>query len=146
VRLVTEAGAGNALTLLALVLATVISAIGYPVFLAGVAYAFVFDGFWPSSGTADIFFKAMSVVLFAAGTFSMVLPAALGAHRRNLRKLWLIVPLLPVYYLLVSAAAWRALYELAASPFHWNKTDHGLARSSHYGISSSGVQRSRALD
>lgn len=145
-RLLREAGAGDALTLLALVLVTIVSSLGYPFFLAGVAHAFLSDGFWQSSSAAEVVVKALSALLFGAGVFSMVLPALLGAQRRGLVRLWLMLPLLPFYYLLVSLAAWRALYELVVSPFHWNKTDHGLARSSHYGAGTSGALRPRALD
>jgi hypothetical protein len=30
----------------------------------------------------------------------------------------------------MSAAAWRALWQLVRAPYHWEKTPHGLARSS----------------
>jgi len=30
----------------------------------------------------------------------------------------------------LSAAAWRALYQLIRDPFGWEKTAHGLARTS----------------
>ena len=36
----------------------------------------------------------------------------------------------PVHWLLLSLAAWRALYQLAAAPYLWEKTEHGLAKSS----------------
>jgi hypothetical protein len=49
--------------------------------------------------------------------------------RRKLLGLWLVLPLLPLYYLLMSLAAWAALYDLAVRPFHWRKTEHGLART-----------------
>ncbi len=35
---------------------------------------------------------------------------------------------LPVYWLLMSCAAWYALWQFIAAPFHWNKTEHGLSR------------------
>jgi hypothetical protein len=38
--------------------------------------------------------------------------------------------LTPVHWLLLSLAAWRALYQLAFAPYAWEKTEHGLARSS----------------
>jgi len=38
--------------------------------------------------------------------------------------------LTPVHWLLLSLAAWRALYQLAAAPYAWEKTEHGLAKSS----------------
>jgi hypothetical protein len=35
----------------------------------------------------------------------------------------------PVYWLLVSKAAWRAVRELRHKPFFWNKTVHRPART-----------------
>lgn len=37
---------------------------------------------------------------------------------------------MPVYFLLISLAAWLALIELVRAPLRWNKTRHGLARTS----------------
>jgi hypothetical protein len=37
---------------------------------------------------------------------------------------------LPIYWLLLSLAAWRALYQLVRDPYRWEKTEHGLARTS----------------
>ena len=54
----------------------------------------------------------------------------------RLRRLWRLlayVPALPFYYGLVSVAAWRGLAELLLDPFRWNKTEHGLARTSRAG-------------
>lgn len=68
----------------------------------------------------------LSVALFGAG--SALWLTLLGMKRRRLMGLWLSLPLLPLYYLLMSAAAWAALYDLAVRPFHWRKTEHGLAR------------------
>lgn len=31
---------------------------------------------------------------------------------------------LPIYWLMISGAAWRAVYELRFKPFYWNKTPH----------------------
>jgi glycosyltransferase XagB len=146
VRLVREAGLGDALTLQALALATVVSSLGYPFFLVAVLYALLEGGFLQSGNLPDMVLKTLAMVLFGSGLFSMIIPAMLGAHRRKVRSLWLMVPLLPLYYLLVSVAAWRALYELVVAPFHWHKTDHGLARSSHYAAGTRGEERARAPD
>jgi hypothetical protein len=35
-----------------------------------------------------------------------------------------------VHWLLLSLAAWRAVYHLVAAPYTWDKTEHGLAKSS----------------
>jgi hypothetical protein len=40
---------------------------------------------------------------------------------------------MPLYFLLVSLAAWCGLVELIRAPNRWNKTEHGLARTSRSG-------------
>jgi glycosyltransferase XagB len=35
---------------------------------------------------------------------------------------------LPVYWLLISAAGWRAAWQFLREPFKWEKTEHGLAK------------------
>ncbi|WP_395666827.1 glycosyltransferase [Methylocella sp.] len=64
------------------------------------------------------------------GAVSILWSATLGMRRRGLGGLWPFLALLPFYYLLMSAANWAALYDLIARPFHWLKTEHGLARRS----------------
>ncbi len=34
---------------------------------------------------------------------------------------------LPAYWLLISLAAYRALWQLVTAPFHWEKTEHGVS-------------------
>jgi glycosyltransferase XagB len=41
--------------------------------------------------------------------------------------------MLPLYFLLVSLAAWLGLIELIRAPNRWNKTEHGLSRTSRSG-------------
>ncbi len=38
--------------------------------------------------------------------------------------------LTPAHWLRFSLAAWRALYQLVTTPYRWEKTEHGLAKSS----------------
>ncbi|TVR09463.1 MAG: glycosyltransferase [Salinarimonadaceae bacterium] len=71
---------------------------------------------------------AIGAVTFAAGFVSMTAPLALGLWRRRWFSLMLWLPAMPIYYLLVSRAAWGGLSELARAPNHWNKTEHGLSR------------------
>ena len=67
-------------------------------------------------------------VLLVGGAISAVWPAMLALRRMGRLDLapWLLT--LPLYLLLVSAAGWRALYELWRDPQGWNKTEHGLAQ------------------
>ena len=36
------------------------------------------------------------------------------------------LPLVPLYWLLISGAAWRAVWQLIRQPHGWEKTPHGL--------------------
>ena len=51
------------------------------------------------------------------------------ARRRLLNSAWVLL-LMPLYWLLLSMAAWRALHQLLRDPYRWEKTEHGLARNS----------------
>ena len=62
------------------------------------------------------------------GSVALFVPPIVGALRRGSPGLLLLVPLLPLYYALVSVAAWMALYDYFNRRFVWNKTEHGLAR------------------
>ncbi len=54
----------------------------------------------------------------------------LGLARRGLLGYGWVLVLIPVYWVLLSVAAWRALIQLAFDPYRWEKTEHGLARTS----------------
>jgi glycosyltransferase XagB len=66
--------------------------------------------------------------LALSGAASIVWPLLLGMRRRGLSRLWPALLLAPFWQLMLTAAAWRALSELWTEPFHWRKTEHGLAR------------------
>jgi glycosyltransferase XagB len=62
----------------------------------------------------------------AAGYLSAMALAHAAVKARGLRPLLLQIPLMPVYWLLVSCAAYRALWQFATARFRWEKTEHGL--------------------
>jgi hypothetical protein len=70
--------------------------------------------------------------------------AALGVvglmRRRLLPVAWALL-LMPLYWVLLSIAAWRALFQLLRAPTYWEKTDHGLARTSRLANGANGGQR-----
>ena len=51
------------------------------------------------------------------------------ARRHLLASAWVLL-LIPVHWMLLSLAAWRALLHLLIFPYRWEKTEHGLARTS----------------
>jgi hypothetical protein len=54
--------------------------------------------------------------------------ALLAVQRRGYRALMMQIPLMPLYWLLISAAAYRALWQFMTARFEWEKTEHGLPR------------------
>jgi hypothetical protein len=72
--------------------------------------------------------------MFAAtllcGYASTIVLDAIGLRRRGLlAHAWVLI-LTPLYWLLLSLAAWRALLQLWRDPQRWEKTEHGLAKTS----------------
>ena len=65
-----------------------------------------------------------------AGYLTSVFLGWLGLKRRGLLTAAWVLLLTPVHWLLLSLAAWRALYQLVVSPYVWEKTEHGLAKNS----------------
>ena len=70
---------------------------------------------------------ALHVAAIGAGFASTVIVGVMGLARRGqLRRSW-VLALTPIYWALLSVAAWRALYQLFRDPYRWEKTDHGRA-------------------
>lgn len=67
----------------------------------------------------------LSALIF--GNFSLIALSALAPVRRKLTQLCPAALLTPVYWLMMSVAAWRALFQLFSMPSFWEKTDHGLS-------------------
>jgi len=119
---------------LSLTCGTALSALVYPLLSGLFLAAWLLGKSSPLASRWETALHAYSLTLFAFGAASIFVPACVALHRRRLRRLLPWVPLLPVYYILVSLAAWMALWELATAPFRWNKTSHGLARTSRTGL------------
>lgn len=58
------------------------------------------------------------------GYLSIAMIGAVAVWRRDRKVLIAYLPLVPVYWLAISFAAYRALMELVSAPFYWEKTRH----------------------
>ena len=120
-------GAGGLLVLHAVIGAGVFAALAHPFFLLWTLW----NVLWPGS-TAPLLghsvVTALCVLVLVAGHFSAMALAAVGLHRRDQLHLWPWLFTLPLYWLLISAAAWLALWDFLVRPHHWRKTPHGLSR------------------
>ncbi len=67
------------------------------------------------------------VISLPLGQAVMLTAVGVALRARQSRWLWPWVFTLPFYWPLGAMAAWLAVFELFAAPFHWHKTEHGLA-------------------
>ena len=80
------------------------------------------DPFW--SIFSQIFF-AGSLIMFAANFIFI----GIGIAACIKRKYFHLIPaalLMPLYWLLISLAAWKGFWQIFTKPFYWEKTRHGL--------------------
>jgi glycosyltransferase involved in cell wall biosynthesis len=107
----------------------VLAALVHPLFIGGFAIA---AGARIAGGAETV----PAAMLFAYGAFLLGGYAAsallcwLGLARRGLARTARVLWLMPLHWLLLSLAAWRALGQLAGAPYAWEKTEHGLAKNS----------------
>jgi cellulose synthase/poly-beta-1,6-N-acetylglucosamine synthase-like glycosyltransferase len=83
----------------------------------------------PATTTAHALAGLSLAVLVGGYVVSMSL-AALGLRRIGMGRRLGVVATLPIYWLLISLAAWQALWDFLVRPFHWHKTRHGISRTS----------------
>ena len=85
------------------------------------------DGQLPQgpAGWALIAVNACNLVGVLVGS---AVSAFRGIRQTGATRLAWLIPLLPLYWALMSFAAWQAAWQFIASPFTWEKTPHGLAR------------------
>jgi len=82
--------------------------------------------------------NALSMAL-AFGNVSFIALAAYAPVKRGLWRLSAAAFLTPLYWIMMSLAAWKAVWQLFRRPFFWEKTDHGLSEEAK-------LRRAAALD
>jgi len=130
-RLLRDLGLPGFLTFQLIVGGNVLAALVHPLFLAGLIYAAARGApLWSPDDVALFALAAFYGVTAVIGYLASAFIGWLGLYRRGpLSSAWILLPT-PFHWLLLSLAAWRALYQLFAAPYAWEKTEHGLARSS----------------
>ena len=130
-RLYHDLGFGGFMTLQLVVGGNVMSALVHPILLCGLLYACVAGV--PIFAAGDGVQGALlwlSCTTFAAGYLTSILLGLCGLARRKLWSAAWALAFVWLLWLLLSLAAWRALYQLICKPHVWEKTQHGLARTS----------------
>ncbi|WP_238122718.1 MULTISPECIES: glycosyltransferase [unclassified Xanthobacter] len=78
------------------------------------------------SGT-EVLVCALTYTTFGVGYLGTALTMIIGAARRQQSLPLKLLATIPIYWLLLSWAAWRALLELVQRPHHWEKTQHAVS-------------------
>jgi hypothetical protein len=127
VKLWRELGAAGFLGFQAMVGGTVLSALVHPWFYALAAFDVASGGFLVRPALLGLpFWLAAALGLLFGYSASMAL-GYLALRRRGMAELFSQVALMPLYWLLISAAAYRAIWQFATDRFAWEKTEHGTA-------------------
>jgi cellulose synthase/poly-beta-1,6-N-acetylglucosamine synthase-like glycosyltransferase len=122
-----ELGPSGFLDFQVMVGGTILSALAHPWFHVLATCQLVDGGVLalPASALGWLFWLIAGFDL-AAGYLAAMALGLLAVHRRGYRALLKQIPLMPFYWLLISAAAYRALWQFMTARFEWEKTEHGL--------------------
>lgn len=127
--LMADLGVGPALALLLLAAGPFAAALVHP-FCVALLLADLLRGVigLPRGSMAEALTSALTFTTLFAGYAGTAAITYVGLRRRARVPGLKVVLGIPFYWLLLSAAAWRALIELLRRPHHWQKTEHGVAR------------------
>ena len=127
-RLVRDLRPGGALAVQLFLACNVLAALVHPIFAAALGYSLLAGA--PLTTVTSFTSWPIFAATFLCGYASTIPLDLIGLKRRRLLGHGWILVLTPFYWFLLSLAAWRALIQLICDPQRWEKTEHGLARTS----------------
>jgi hypothetical protein len=84
----------------------------------------------------------IGTVAFVAGNLFFIYSHVLGCLRHRQYSLVKYAWTMPLYWLLMSVALWKAIFQLVRRPHYWEKTEHGLHELAQAGeLSVGGIRR-----
>src|SRR3954447_2332545 len=128
-KLFAELGPGGFAAFQIMVGGTVLSALVHPWFyvLVGLDAMGGVIAARPSS-LLGVPFWTIAWLNLGAGYLAAMAVGLFAVRRRGYRSLAAQIPLMPFYWLLISAAAYRAAWQFITARFKWEKTEHGVTR------------------
>ena len=108
----------------------IVSSLAHPLFYILLAHDAVQGVLFQRGATVrDDMLLGVALLNFVGGYAVNLALGAMSLRGTRHKGLWRHVIFIPVYWLFVSAAAYRAVWQLIRAPFYWEKTEHGV--SSH---------------
>jgi glycosyltransferase XagB len=127
-RLLRELGPSGFWAAQAITIGVFASALLHPICLVvTVVLALMSPGLPETAGLILVTIAGLNLFVFIAGYVIAIILARDALRRRGIAGWHGTIATMPVYWLLMSAAAWLALWQFIFAPFHWNKTEHGLS-------------------
>jgi cellulose synthase/poly-beta-1,6-N-acetylglucosamine synthase-like glycosyltransferase len=128
--LVADLGIRGAVAFHGLFAAVIVATLAHPLVYVLLAYDAFHGGFLrQAESVLGLHFWAIALFNLLAGFGAAVALGVISLRMRGVAGLLPQLLLIPVYWLMISAAAYRALYQLITNPFYWEKTQHGLSRT-----------------
>lgn len=137
-RLWRDLGTGGFLAVNLVAGGNLLTALTYPVLI----YLFLVDALTPQPAP----WSWLHLTAITTACLSTGIVGWMGlARRARLHEAW-ILALTPLYWGCLSIAAWRAVAHYVWNPYHWEKTEHGVAKRSHPAAAWPGERRCRPTD
>ena len=111
----------------------VLSLVVHPVFILFMIYeAWTGKLFDRPFSLSVSFFWVLALGNFVLGYVAAIWLGMVTLKRRRYRAMFFPLLAMPLYWLLISFATYRALWHYVVRPFHWEKTEHGLSGKGRY--------------
>lgn len=125
IRFARSTGPRGVVSIIGLIAATPVAFLAYPLALGFTVATYV--GVQFIGLVLPGWVIATSMVTFLFGNALMIISSGIAATSRYSWRIGLFAIFGPVYWLLHSVAAWRAVYQVIRDPHGWEKTPHGLS-------------------
>jgi hypothetical protein len=123
-----ETGLAGFLAFQAYFAGIIVSSLAHPLFYVLLAWDAIEGTLFKAGVTLrDDILLAIAIVNFIGGYAANLALGVMSLRGTGHRRLWRHVILVPLYWLYVSAAAYRAVWQLIRAPFYWEKTEHGVS-------------------
>jgi cellulose synthase/poly-beta-1,6-N-acetylglucosamine synthase-like glycosyltransferase len=128
-RLMREVGPAGFWVIQAATLGVFASSLLHPLCLIAMLWVAVSETAAPGrTGLIFVVMAGVNLLVFVAGYLLSILLARQALRQHAITGWHGTLASMPIYWLLMSAAAWLALWQFVTQPFQWNKTEHGLSR------------------
>jgi glycosyltransferase XagB len=124
--LVREIGWSGFFVTQAMTFGIIVSALLHPILMPHAIYM-LFSGYMFDDGTSNMMsaIAAINLVVMVGGYCVAIFAGHRTMRHKHITGWWFVLATMPVYWLLMSFAAWISLWQFIVAPFHWNKTQHG---------------------